>query len=97
MRSTEKNTKSKQTTELSFGKNYTDIDELIRDFTKKEYYGISQLQCLKCNVTIQKPYSYLQDYTAVGWSSLDAVKLQHQASIQQYLNYHIIKKTSQNY
>ena len=46
-----------------FGKNYTDIDKLIREFTQKKKYGISQLQCLQCKLMIQKPYSYLQDYT----------------------------------
>jgi len=74
-----------------FGKNYTNLDELIRDFTTEASYGTSKLQCLNCNFTIQKPYSYLQDYTAVGWCSSDYEKLKHTASIQEYLNYKIIK------
>ena len=74
-----------------FGKSYTNIDKLIREFTSEESYGTTQLQCLKCNFMIQKPYSYLQDYTAVGWCSSDYEKLQYTATIQQYLNFKIIK------
>ena len=50
------------------------------------------MQCLKCDFIIQKPYSYFQDYTAVGWSSSDCEKLKHTASIQQYLEFKISKK-----
>jgi hypothetical protein len=74
-----------------YGKNYTDIDELIRDFTSEKSYGTSSLHCLKCRYSVNRQLSYLGDYTAVGWSSKDCERLQHQASIQRYLNYKLIK------
>jgi len=74
-----------------FGKVYTDLNELIGDFTTKESNGTSKLQCSKCQFTVLKPYSYLQNYTTVGWSSSDYEKLHHSASIQQYLNFKIFK------
>lgn len=74
-----------------FGKVYTDLNELIEDFTTKDSNGTSKLQCLKCQFTVQKPYSYFQNYTAVGWSSSDYEKLNHAASIQQYLNFKNLK------
>jgi hypothetical protein len=73
--------------QYQFGKNYTDLDELIREVTLKESYGMTQLQCLKCKFMINKQYPYLQDYTMVGWCSADSEKLHHTASIQQYLNF----------
>ena len=75
-----------------YGANYTDIDELVRDFTSMKSYGTSNLHCLNCKFSIQKQDLYLRDYTAVGWSSSDRNELQQRASIQTYLNYKIIKK-----
>ena len=74
-----------------YGKNYTNIDELIRDFTSEKSYGTSCLHCLKCRYSTNRQLSYLGDYTAVGWSSKDCEKMEQQASIQTYLNYKIIK------
>ena len=74
-----------------FGKNYTDLDELVRDFSLIKSYGTSHLQCLNCKFAINKQYSYFQDYTTVGWCSSDYEKLKHTASIQQYLNFKINK------
>ena len=85
----------KKPLQYQFGKNYTNLDELIREITREESCGSSHLQCLNWNFTVLKPYSYLQAYTAVGWCSSDYEKLQHKATIQQYLNYKIIKKLEQ--
>jgi hypothetical protein len=74
-----------------FGKVYTDLNELIVDFTTKKTTGTSKLQCLKCQFTVHKPYSYFQSYTTVGWSGSDYETLHHTASIQQYLNFKILK------
>ena len=74
-----------------YGKNYTDIDELVRDLTSEKTYGISYLQCQKCTFSVKKKSLYLRDYTAVGWSSLDKEILQQTASVQRYLNYKTIK------
>jgi hypothetical protein len=82
---------SNKPSQYPFGQKYTNIDELIRDLTANQSYGTSELKCLKCTFTVNKQYSYLQDYTAVGWSSADSEKLQHEASVQQYLNFKIIK------
>jgi hypothetical protein len=82
---------NKKPNEYQFGRKYTNLDELVRDFTLKESHGTSKLQCLECNFTVYKQYSYFQDYTSVGWSSSEYEELQHRASIQQYLNFKIIK------
>jgi hypothetical protein len=74
-----------------YGKNYTDIDELVREITSSKNYGTSHIQCLNCKFSINKEFQYLQDYTAVGWSSSDSEKLQHTASVQDYLNFKIVK------
>jgi hypothetical protein len=74
-----------------YGRNYTDIDELVRDLTSDNSYETSYLQCLNCSHSIYKQRSYLKDYTAVGWCSSDKEKLQNKASIQRYLNYKIIR------
>ena len=34
-----------------YGRNYTDIDELVRDFTSTKSYAVSCLQCQKCSFT----------------------------------------------
>ena len=75
-----------------YGKNYTDIDALVREFTSEKPCEISLLHCQNCKLTIEAPRSYLGDYTYVGWSSSDKNKFQNTASIQEYLNYKIIKK-----
>lgn len=75
-----------------YGSHYTDIDELVRDLTLTRSYGTSCLQCLNCKFSFSNPYLYLNDYTAVGWSSSDKEALQNKASIQSYLNYKISKK-----
>jgi hypothetical protein len=79
-------------TQYRYGSNYTDIDELVRDFTLTGSYGTSRLRCLNCNFSTSNPYSYLNDYTVVGWCSSDEIELQHKASIQEYLNFKIVKK-----
>jgi hypothetical protein len=79
-------------TQYHYGANYTDIDELVRDFTLTGSYGTSHLQCLNCNFSTRNPYSYLNDYTVVGWCSSDERALQHNASVQEYLNFKIVKK-----
>ena len=75
-----------------YGSNYTDIDELVRDLMLTGSYGTSYFQCLNCKFSISDPYTYLNDYTAVGWSSLDKNALQNKASIQSYLNFKISKE-----
>ena len=85
---------NKKPLEYRFGKIYTDLNELIRDFTTRESYGTSTLQCLNCHFTVQKPYSYLQDYTSVGWSASDFQNL-HTTTIQQYCNLKIYKHQEQ--
>ena len=74
-----------------YGRNYTDIDELVRDFTSTKSYAVSRLQCQKCSFTFDDRFAYLQDYTAVGWSSKDRENLQQIASVQRYLDYKINK------
>ena len=74
-----------------YGKAYTDIDELVRDFTSSTSYAISLLQCFNCGFSTYEQFTYLQDYTMVGWSSMDREILQNTACIQKYLNYKIIK------
>ena len=73
-----------------YGKVYTDIDQLVRDFISTKSYGISHLECLNCKFSINKQFTYLQGYTAVGWSSADQISLQT-ASVQRFLNYKIFK------
>lgn len=75
-----------------YGRNYTDIDELVRDFTSAKLYGMSHLQCLSCKFSFNRQHPYLTDYTAVGWSSLDQAILEDTASVQTYLDYKLIKK-----
>ena len=76
-----------------YGKHYTDIDELVRDFASTKPHAISRLRCLSCSFSIDRPFTYLQDYTAVGWSSKDRDDLQQIASIQRYLDYKINKQS----
>ena len=53
-----------------YGANYTDIDELVRDLTSSKSYAISRLRCLQCRFSfVDRTFTYLRDYTAVGWSS----------------------------
>jgi hypothetical protein len=75
-----------------YGKNYTDIDALVREFTTGKTCETSLLHCRNCELTIESPHSYFCDYTAVGWSSSDRDKLQGSASVQKYLNYKTIIK-----
>jgi len=86
----------KKPSQYRYGHNYTDIDELVRDLTSTKSYGKSHLQCLHCNLSIEKQLTYLQDYTAVGWSSSDKENLQHSASIQSYLDYKVIKRNDRS-
>ena len=82
----------KKPLQYRYGKNYTDIDELVRDFTSSKSYVTSHLHCRNCRFTTKNQCSYLSDYTAVGWSSPDRESLQNAASVQVYLDYKIIKK-----
>lgn len=75
-----------------YGTIYTDIDELVRDLTLTRSYMTSRLQCLNCKFSTSEPYLYLNDYTAIGWSSSEKKAFQSKASIQSYLNYKISKK-----
>ena len=75
-----------------YGKDYTNIDELVRDFTSSKLYVSSHLQCRNCQFRSEHEYSYLSDYTAVGWNSSERDILQNVASIQEFLDYKIIKK-----
>ena len=75
-----------------YGKNYTNIDELVREFTYANTYVTSRLHCRNCTFTVEKGHPYLSDYTTVGWCSSDRMSLQDSASIQTYLDYKIIKK-----
>jgi hypothetical protein len=75
-----------------YGANYTDIDELVRDLTLTRSYGTSFFQCSNCKHLTSAPYLYLNDYTAVGWSSSDKAALQNKALIQSYLKFKISKK-----
>ena len=74
-----------------YGKIYTNIDQLVRDFMSTKSYGISHLECLSCKFSTNSQFAYLQDYTAVGWSSADENLLQT-ASVQRYLDYKNFKK-----
>ena len=74
-----------------YGKIYTNIDELVIDFTFKNSHTMLLLHCQNCKVTIEGQNSYLSDYTVVGWSSSDREFLHDAASIQAYLDYKIIK------
>ena len=75
--------------EYCFGRNYTNLDALVRDFTREEswYIQIAMFKMRFYNSRTKEPYSYFQDYTAIGWSSSDCEKLKHTASIQQYLEF----------
>ena len=75
-----------------YGKNYTDIDGLVREFTFEHSHMASHLHCRNCKITIEGRCSYLSDYTAVGWSSSERAILHDAASIQIYLDYKVIKK-----
>jgi hypothetical protein len=75
-----------------YGTRYTDIDALVREFTSSKKCESSFLHCRNCKLTLESPHSYLSDYTAVGWCSSDRDKLQGAASIQEYLNYKIIRR-----
>jgi len=75
--------------EYRYGKNYTDINQLVSDFTSKKLHTTSHLLCLSCKFSTNIKVNYFQDYTAVGWSSDDRASLLQIASIQSYLNYKI--------
>jgi hypothetical protein len=72
--------------EYRYGTNYTDISLLVTDFTSAKFHAMSHLRCLTCNFSAEKQLRFFQDYTLVGWSSVDHRILQT-ASIQSYLNY----------
>lgn len=72
-----------------YGRNYSDIDELVGEIPLEESHGTSWLRCQLCNFTIDKEHMYFQNYIAVGWCSSDYEKLRYKASIQHYLNYEI--------
>lgn len=50
------------------------------------------MQCLNCNFSTNIPNQYLNDYTAVGWSSSDKEVLQNKASIQSYVDFKILRE-----
>ena len=52
--------------EYRYGKNYTDINQLVGDLILTKSYTTSHLQCLNCKFSSNTQLRYLQDYTAVG-------------------------------
>jgi hypothetical protein len=75
--------------EYRYGMNYTDINQLVTDFTSTKLHTMSRLLCLSCKFSTNVEFSYFRDYTSVGWSSDDRISLLQTASIQSYLNYKV--------
>ena len=73
-----------------YGKEYTDIDNLVRDFITIKELASTHSNCSSCDFTMTKLFTYFQGYTAVGWSERDCEELKT-ATIQAYLNYKILK------
>jgi hypothetical protein len=79
-----------------YGRHYTDICELISEFTSAKTYVMSHLYCRNCKSTVEKKTPYFSDYTVVGHSSSDREILKNTASIQVYLDYKIIKNNEKS-